>query len=154
MSEHRIMLQWRRNTPEFELRTYSRDHDVTFKNGRTLGMSSAPAYRGNPDAVDPEEMLVASLSSCHMLTFLAIAAAGGVIVDAYEDQAIGHLEKNSDGKLAITRVTLRPKITFPQGKVPHSKALMEMHQRAHEDCFIANSVKSEVTIEAYETQHA
>ena len=89
-----------------------------------------------------------------MLTFLAIAAGNKLTVDSYEDQAIGHLEKNSEGKQAITRVTLRPRITFAEGSAPHSKMLMEMHERAHEQCFIASSVKTDVTIEAHEAQHA
>lgn len=154
MSEHRITLAWQRNTPDFEPRSYSRDHNVVFKNGTTVGMSAAAAYRGNPDAVDPEEMLVGSLASCHMLTFLFIAASKKFTIDSYEDDAVGHLEKNSDGKLAITRVTLRPKIVFSGDSKPDAATLEAMHHQAHDQCFIASSVKCDVTVESREPQHA
>lgn len=154
MSEHRINLAWRRDTPDFDLRTYSRDHTTTFKNGLEVVMSAAPAYRGSAEAVDPEEMLVASLSSCHMLTFLAIAAGRKFIVDSYQDDAVGHLEKNDGGKLAITRVELRPAIRFSHGAAPDAATLDAMHHEAHEKCFIASSVKTHVTIESREPQSA
>ena len=92
-------------------------------------------------------MLVGSLSSCHMLTFLALAAGRKLVVDSYEDDAIGVLEKNADGKQAITHVTLRPRIIF-SGQQPDAAMLDELHHKAHEQCFIASSVKTEVTIEA------
>jgi len=154
MSEHHITLDWQRHTPDFELRSYNRDHTATFKNGEKVGMSSAAAYRGNAEKVDPEEMLVASLSSCHMLTFLAIAAGKKFIVDSYVDKAVGHLEKNEQGKNAITRVELRPKITFADGHAPDAHALEELHHKAHEECFIANSVTTKVTVVSPEPQHA
>ena len=141
MSEHRAQLSWRRTSPDFDVATYSRDHRVTFKNGKPLEMSATPTYRGNPAMVDPEEAFVASLSSCHMLTFLAIA-----VVDSYKDDAIGHLEKNAEGALAITRVTLRPRTKFA-GQAPNAAMLREMHEKAHHQCFIANSVKTNVTVE-------
>lgn len=148
MSEHRITLQWKRQTPDFDYKTYNRDHRVTFKNGESLGMSAAVAYKGNPSLVDPEEAFVASLSSCHMLTFLAVAANRRFIVDRYEDDATGHLEKNGNGKLAITRVTLRPRITFAPGSAPDVATLEALHEKAHHECFIANSVLTEVTVES------
>jgi organic hydroperoxide reductase OsmC/OhrA len=146
MPEHRIQLSWQRSTPDFSAKTYSRDHRVTFKNRQALGMSAAPAYRGNPAMVDPEEAFVASLSSCHMLTFLFVAASRKLVIDSYEDDAVGHLEKNSEGRLAITRVVLRPKIKFA-GQPPDAATLRKMHESAHHDCFIASSVKTDVTVE-------
>ena len=149
MSEHRITLNWKRTSPDFEYKTYNRDHSVEFKNGQSVGMSAAPKYLGSPAKIDPEEMLVASLSSCHMLTFLAIAAKKKLLVDAYEDDAIGVLAKNAEGKLAITQVTLRPRITF-SGTQPDEATLEEMHHESHEQCFIASSVKCEMSVEPQE----
>jgi organic hydroperoxide reductase OsmC/OhrA len=96
--------------------------------------------------VDPEEAFVASLSSCHMLTFLAIACKQKFVLDSYEDEAVGHLEKNADGELAITRVELRPKITWGDDRKPSAEELDKIHHAAHESCFIANSVKTEVRV--------
>ncbi len=108
--------------------------------------TAAPAYLGNPANVDPEEAYVASLSSCHMLTFLAIACKQKFVLDSYEDEAVGHMEKNAEGKLAITRVELRPKIKFAGEKQPTPEELEQLHHGAHDNCFIANSVKTEVTV--------
>ncbi len=109
--------------------------------------SAAPAYLGNPKNVDPEEAYVASLSSCHMLTFLAIACKQKFVMDDYADEAVGYMEKNAEGKMAITRVTLKPKIKFSGDKQPTPEELDKMHHGAHDQCFIANSVKTEVTVE-------
>jgi len=108
--------------------------------------TAAPAYLGNPANVDPEEAFVASLSSCHMLTFLAIACKQKFVLDSYEDEAVGHMEKNAEGKMAITRVDLHPKITWRGDRIPSAEQLDKMHHAAHENCFIANSVKTEVTV--------
>lgn len=147
MSDHRANLRWRRETPDFDYQSYSRDHAVTFKNGETVTMSASPTYRGSAQAIDPEEMLVASIASCHMLTFLAIAARQKLVIDSYEDDAVGVLEKNADGKLAITRVTLRPKVKFSGGG-PDADSLKDMHHQSHEACFIANSVTCDITIDS------
>ena len=109
--------------------------------------SAAPAYLGNPKYVDPEEAFVASLSSCHMLTFLAVACKKKFVLDEYVDEAVGHMEKNAEGKLAITRVVLRQKTKFSGDKQPSKEELDEMNHTAHEQCFIASSVKTEVMIE-------
>jgi organic hydroperoxide reductase OsmC/OhrA len=109
--------------------------------------SAAPAYLGNPKLVDPEEAFVASLSSCHMLTFLAIACKKKFVLDDYVDEAVGLMEKNADGRLAITRVTLRQRLKFSGDKQPTAEELKEMNHAAHEQCFIANSVKTEVKVE-------
>lgn len=109
--------------------------------------SAAPAYLGNPNLVDPEEAFVASLSSCQMLTFLAIAAKKKFVLDEYVDEATGYMEKNAEGRLAITRVTLRPRLKFSGEKQPTAHEIEETNHAAHEQCFIANSVKTEITIE-------
>jgi organic hydroperoxide reductase OsmC/OhrA len=147
MSEHRIQLKWSRETATFDYAAYNRSHAVTFKNDQALKMSAAPAYKGDPSLVDPEEAFVASLSSCHMLTFLAIASRKKLVVDRYVDDAVGVMEKNDEGKLAVTRVTHRPRIEF-SGTTPDDAALSDLHDQAHHECFIASSVKTHVTVES------
>ena len=142
MSEHRATIRWQRSTEDFKYETYTRDHTWSFE-AETVNASAAPKYLGTPERVDPEEAFVATLSSCHMLTFLAIAARKKLVVDSYADEAIGWMEKNEDGRLAVTRVELRPKIKFA-GDGPTPEQLEKMHHMSHEQCFIANSVKTEV----------
>jgi organic hydroperoxide reductase OsmC/OhrA len=147
MSEHKITLTWKRGDTPFEYQKYSRDHTWKFDGGHEMQASAAPAYLGNQKLVDPEEAFVASLSSCHMLTFLAIAAKKKFVLDEYIDDAVGHMEKNAEGRLAITRVTLNQRLKFSGEKQPTDQELEEMNHTAHEQCFIANSVKTEVTVE-------
>lgn len=147
MSEHHATVSWRRETPDFAYETYRRDHEWSFDAGVTVRASSAPAYQGSESCVDPEEAFVASASSCHMLTFLAIAARKRYVVDSYEDRAVGVLAKDEAGSLAITRITLRPVVKFGGEKQPNGEDLERLHAQAHRACFIANSVKSEIVIE-------
>ena len=144
MSEHRATLRWTRGDSGFGYKEYSRDHDWTFPNGHTLRASAAPKYLGNEDCVDPEEAYVASLSSCHMLTFLALASMQGFVLDSYEDEAVGTLAFNTDKKLAITSIALHPKTQFSGDKQPTREELEALHHKAHEECFIANSVTTEI----------
>ena len=102
MSEHKVTLKWERGGTEFSYQRYPRDHTWSFDGGHTMTATAAPAYLGNPANVDPEEAFVASLASCHMLTFLSIACKQKFVLDSYEDEAVGHMEKNADGKLAIS----------------------------------------------------
>jgi len=146
MSEHKVTLRWERGGTEFSYQKYPRDHTWSFEGGHRMVASAAPAFLGNPAHVDPEEAFVASLSSCHMLTFLAIACKQKFVLDSYEDEAVGHLEKTADGKLAITRVELRPQIMWGGDRKPTVEELDKMHHAAHENCFIANSVKTEVNV--------
>jgi len=146
MSEHRARINWRRETLDFTPNTYGRDHTWSFSDTVQVRASAAPDYRGNAEFVDPEQGYVAALSSCHMLTFLALASKRGFTVDTYDDEAIGHLEKNHEGRMAMTRVELRPSITFAQGAAPSSEELAGLHEKAHKYCFIANSVRTEVTV--------
>ena len=148
MSKHLASLRWNRNGKPFTYEGYSRDHAWIFEGGQRLTGSAAEAFLGSPEGVDPEEALVVALSSCHMLTLLAIAAKKGWTVESYDDDAEGTLGKNDAGKLSLTRVTLRPRIIFAEGKTPDAEALQRLHHQAHENCFIANSVKTEVVIEA------
>ena len=150
MSEHKVTLKWERGGAEFSYQKYPRDHTWSFDGGHTMTATAAPAYLGNPTHVDPEEAFVASLSSCHMLTFLAIACKQRFVIDSYEDEAVGHLEKNADGKLAITRVELRPRITWGSDQKPSGEELDKMHHAAHESCFVANSVRTVATVTKFQ----
>ena len=145
MSEHKVALEWRKETEQFTYETYNRNHVLTFEGGAKVAASAAPAYKGDPALVNPEDALVAAISSCHMLTFLAVAAKRKFVVERYSDQAVGVLEKNDKGKLAVTRCTLRPKVTF-SGTPPTAEQLHQLHEQAHAACFIANSVTTAVTI--------
>jgi len=148
MSEHKATIVWARNGADFGYKTYPRDHAWRFDNGIEIPGSAAPAYLGNPDRVDPEGAFVAALASCHMLTFLALASNRGFVVDSYEDCAVGHLGKNANGKMAVVRVDLHPQITFSGAKLPAQTDLDWLHDKAHKECFIANSVNTEVTVTA------
>jgi len=147
MSEHKMTLTWKRGDLPFEYLKYSRNHTWKFDGGHEMTASAAAAYLGDPKNVNPEEAYVASLSSCHMLTFLAIACKQKFVLDEYTDDAVGHMEKNAGGEMAITKVTLKPKITFSGEKKPSAEELDKMHHAAHENCFIASSVKTEITVE-------
>ena len=148
MSEHRASIRWKRITADFTYDSYNRAHEMRFNEGTiVVPASAAPAFKGDTDRVDPEEAFVAALSSCHMLTFLALCARKRLIVDSYDDDAVGVMEKGSDGKLWVSRVTLRPRIRFAGGTSVEPAALAEIHHKAHGECFIANSVKTDVSVE-------
>jgi organic hydroperoxide reductase OsmC/OhrA len=147
MSEHVVDVSWSRGEHEFTYQTYNRDHEWRFDGGVTVPGSANPAYLGTEaGTVDPEEAFVAALSSCHMLTFLAIAAKKRLVVDSYVDHAVGVMAKNEAGRVAITQVTLHPVITFA-GEAPDEAALERLHHLSHQECFIANSVTTEVLVE-------
>ncbi len=148
MSEHRAQVQWARGDVPFTPETYPRNHTWQFGADVVVPASAAPGYRGDADRVDPEEGLVAAVSSCHMLTFLAVAAKRGHEVDSYEDDAVGYLEKNENGRLAVTRIVLRPVIRFVDGTAPDDEALNKLHASAHRNCFITNSVRADVEVQA------
>jgi organic hydroperoxide reductase OsmC/OhrA len=146
MSTHEAHVSWSRTSPDFLYDTYPRAHTVRWGSGGSQPASSAPEYLGDPDRLNPEEAFVGALSSCHMLTFLAICARKRLTVDHYEDQAVGFLEKNAAGRLAITRVELRPVVRFAPGVEVDADALARLHDTAHRNCFIAQSVQSEVRV--------
>jgi organic hydroperoxide reductase OsmC/OhrA len=145
MSEHVVDVSWSRGEHEFTYRSYSRDHTWAFDGGDTVTASANPAYLGSEAAVDPEEAFIAALASCHMLTFLAIAAKKRFVVDTYDDHAVGVMAKNEAGRVAITKVTLSPRIVFAGAK-PDTTTLDRMHHLAHDQCFVANSVTTQVTV--------
>ncbi len=148
MSEHHAGVSWKRTSADMTYDTYNRTHEVLFNDGTiVLPGSAAPGFLGDADRVDPEEAFVGALSSCHMLTFLAICSRQRLIVDTYEDSAVGHLEKGPDGRLWVTRVTLKPHVKFAPGIDVDVATLTEIHHKSHEGCFVANSVKTAVTVE-------
>ena len=151
MSEYTAEILWQRGDQDFLANTYSRRHSLRFDGGAEWAGSSSPHVVPLPfsdaSAVDPEEAFVASLSSCHMLWFLTMAVKRKFCVDRYFDAASGGMEKNADGKMAMTVVTLRPEVTFSGENLPTREQIEHMHHRAHEECFIANSVKTEVRCE-------
>lgn len=148
MSEHRASLRWRRTSADFTYDSYNRAHEILYKNGDiVIPASSAPEFKGDRERVDPEEAFVASLSSCHMLTFLAICARKRLAVDTYDDDAVGKLDKGASGKFWMANVTLRPRVRFAAGVNVDNATLNDIHHRAHEECFIANSVTTHVAVE-------
>ena len=148
---YNVIVSWKKNLDEVFIDSqYSRAHTWIFDGGIELAASSSPHVvplpMSNEFAVDPEEAFVASLSSCHMLWFLSIAAEKNYVVESYEDHAEGFLGKNTDGKLAMTKVTLKPKVIFNSKTVPLREEVDKLHHMAHEKCFIANSVKTEIVV--------
>ena len=153
MSEFTATITWQRDAQAaFIDNRYSRRHDWHFDGGTVVPGSSSPHSVplpfSDPVAVDPEEAFVASISSCHMLWFLHLAAKAGWIVDDYRDAAIGTMARNAEGRVAMTRVTLRPAVSFGGERAPTRAELLQLHHTAHEECYIANSVKTEVRCES------
>jgi organic hydroperoxide reductase OsmC/OhrA len=151
MSEHKAIIAWKRTSPDFLTGKYSREHTWTFDGGVTLPASPSPSVvpvpYSNPAHVDPEEAFVASISSCHMLTFLYLAGKAGFQVDSYRDEAVGVMTKNERGVPWISAVTLHPKVAYSGEKLPAPADIERLHHFAHEQCFIANSIKTEVKVE-------
>jgi organic hydroperoxide reductase OsmC/OhrA len=149
MSEHRATIDWRRGDAAFDYETYSRSHLLRFDGDIAVPARAAPAAipataAGGP-GVDPEQAFVASLSSCHMLWFLHLACRAGHVVERYVDEAGGVLGKTAAGRMAMTRVTLSPVVTF-SGEAPSAAAYAALHEKAHARCYIANSVTTEVVL--------
>ena len=152
MAQYSSTLLWRRDdNAAFVDHRYSRRHTLHFDGGAVVPGSSSPHIvplpYSDPAGVDPEEAFVASLSSCHMLWFLDLAARAGWVVNSYRDQATGTLARNAEGQQAMTRVLLRPAVQFAPDKGPTTGELLALHHRAHASCYIANSVRTEVVCE-------
>lgn len=155
MSSYTAKITWKTDSPDtFTKNRYTRGHTWSFDGGIEVPASSSPHAVRVPfsveEAVDPEEALVAAASSCHMLTFLWIAAQRGFVIDSYEDNAVGELTKGDDGKQWISRITLDPQIAWSGEKTPTAEELAEMHHAAHEGCYIANSIRSEIVVKTPE----
>jgi organic hydroperoxide reductase OsmC/OhrA len=150
MSSYQATVQWSRDGANFLDNKYSREHQWIFDGGATVTASSSPHVvptpYSNPAAVDPEEALIVALASCHMLSFLYLVGLSGFVVDEYRDQATGKMAKNEAGKRWISEVTLHPKVLFSGQKTPDRAEIADLHHRAHEECFIANSVRTDVRV--------
>ncbi|WP_028975191.1 OsmC family protein [Spirochaeta cellobiosiphila] len=149
MAEYKAFIHWTDTENKFHTGRYSRAHSWAFDGGITVKASSSPHVVRLPfsaeDALDPEEALVASVSSCHMLTFLFLAGNDGWDIESYEDKALGFMEKNEKGIPWISRIKLEPKIRY-RGESPQKSQLEDLHHRAHDQCYIANTIKSEVLV--------
>jgi organic hydroperoxide reductase OsmC/OhrA len=152
VSEYTVTIHWTRRGAIFIDNRYSREHTWKFDGGVQVPASASPHVvplpLSNASCVDPEEAFVASLSSCHMLWFLSIAAKRGFVVEDYVDQADGLMERNGEGRLAITHVTLHPVIRYGGDRLPTDAEIEEIHHQAHESCFLANSVKTTISVAA------
>jgi len=150
MSEHKAAIDWKCTSPDFLTGKYSREHTWTFDGGFTVPASPSPwvvpVPYSNPAHVDPEEAFVAAVSSCHMLTFLYLNYQEGFRVDSYRDEAIGVMTKNEKGVAWVSSVTLNPQIAYGGDKLPTPADEARLHHLAHEQCFIANSIKTDVTV--------
>jgi organic hydroperoxide reductase OsmC/OhrA len=150
MADHKAKIHWQRTSETFLTGKYSREHTWSFDGGLTVPASPSPSVvpppYSNPASVDPEEAFVASISSCHMLTFLYVASKQGFQVDSYTDEAVGSMTKNERGVPWVSSVALNPNIVFSGGKLPTAADLDHLHHLAHEQCFIANSVKTQISV--------
>jgi organic hydroperoxide reductase OsmC/OhrA len=150
MSTYTATIRWTREGPDFLKGQYSRAHEWAFDGGHVMKASASPHIVPAPwsdlEGVDPEEAFVASLSSCHMLFFVDFARRAGFVVDSYVDEAEGVIERRADGKMWMSRVTLHPRVAFSVDKTPSDSELADLHHKAHEACFIANSVTTDVII--------
>jgi organic hydroperoxide reductase OsmC/OhrA len=143
-------LTWNRHDLPFTAKTYDRTHHLTFGGGVSIEASSAAEFLGKAALPNPEELFTASISSCFMLTFLYLAAMKGVVIDTYQAEATATLAKNAEGKMAVTEVIIKPRLAFHENKHPDATLLDELFKKAHENCFISSSVKSNVKVE-YQT---
>ncbi|OYW74166.1 MAG: peroxiredoxin [Verrucomicrobia bacterium 12-59-8] len=151
MSKHTATVRWKNNDPDFLSRRYSREHTLLFDGGATMPGSPSPqivpAPWSNPAGIDPEEMFIASVSSCHMLWFLHVACDAGLLPESYDDAAEGIMTKNERGALWISQITLQPRIVWGGDKKPKDTEVEHLHHLAHEQCFIANSIKTKVIVQ-------
>jgi organic hydroperoxide reductase OsmC/OhrA len=146
MGDFKINARWHLDKPDFSPHVYNRDHLLDFGGQNILRSSASPDYHGNPQCVNAEQLLVASLASCHMLTFLAIASKREFVVTSYVDEATGILGKNEAGRTAITKIELHPFVTFVHDKAPTDEEFDRLQQHAHEACFIARSLAGSIKV--------
>jgi len=153
MAQHKAKIEWKCTTPDFRLGKYAREHTWSFDGGVSVPASAAPAVVpapwSNPAHVDPEEAFVASISSCHMLTFLHVARLAGFQIESYADEAVGEMAKNERGVAWVAVVTLNPTIVYSGDKRPTHEQEAELHHKAHDGCFVSQSVKTDVKVAGY-----
>ena len=146
MSKHEATISWHRQPHSSDQTTYSRNHAVTLSGNQILEASASVEFKGDSSCADPEQMLVGAVSSCHMLFFLAIAEFQGIRVESYKDNPQGYLEKGAKGGMQITRIALAPKVVFGGDKHPDQAGIAKIHESAHKNCFIRNSITASVEI--------
>ncbi|AUH71947.1 OsmC family protein [Legionella sainthelensi] len=146
MTEHKVAVEWIRNTSDFFYETYNRTYTITYSGGKKIQASNPPQYFGEAEFPNPEELLLSAVSSCYMQTFLAVACKFGFIIDNYADIATGVTGKNEKGKNCITDITLNAKVTFAGTNKPDSATLDKIRDKSHDYCFISNTVNSSLTI--------
>ena len=153
MAQHKAKIEWKCTTPDFRLGKYTREHTWSFDGGVSVPASAAPAVVpapwSNPAHVDPEEAFVASISSCHMLTFLHVARLAGFQIESYADEAVGEMAKNERGGAWVAVVTLNPTIVYSGDKRPTHEQEAELHHKAHDGCFVSQSVKTDVKVSGF-----
>ncbi len=153
MAQHKAKIEWKCTTPDFRLGKYTREHTWSFDGGVSVPASAAPAVVpapwSNPANVDPEEAFVASISSCHMLTFLHVARLAGFQIESYADEAVGEMAKNERGVAWVAVVTLNPTIVYGGDKRPTHEQEAELHHKAHDGCFVSQSVKTDVKVSGF-----
>jgi len=148
---YKVNINWTRHTDAFHAKSFDRTHQITFGGGSTIEGSSAPEFLGKAELVNPEELFAASITSCLMLTFLYWAAVKGLVIDQYSAETVGTLAKNEEGKMAMTEIVIKPKVTFSGTNLPDAALIQELFNKAHENCFISNSVKTLITIQTENT---
>jgi len=153
MAQHKAKIEWKCTTPDFRLGKYTREHTWSFDGGVSVPASAAPAVVpapwSNPANVDPEEAFVASISSCHMLTYLHVARLAGFQIESYADEAVGEMAKNERGVAWVAVVTLNPTIVYSGDKRPTHEQEAELHHKAHDGCFVSQSVKTDVKVSGF-----
>lgn len=147
MAQHKTTITWQRINSDFSYETYDRTHKITFGTGSQIEASNPAEYFGKAELPNPEELMISALASCYMLTFLAVACKQGFTVDRYMDDAIGITGKNAQGKNCITEITLKPRVTFSSAHRPAAETLSRMREKAHEHCFISNSINALLNID-------
>ncbi|MBC7713498.1 MAG: OsmC family protein [Rhizobacter sp.] len=146
MDKFIINIDWQRSSDDFSYDTFNRAHVIYVGGDQTIHNSAAPEYKGDSDMTNPEELFASSLASCHMLTFLAVASKSGYIVDNYECKAEAFMGKNASGKMSVTEITLHPQTVFSGDKHPSEEQLKSLHDKAHANCFIAQSINTKVNV--------
>lgn len=146
MSAYIINLEWKNETGDFSYEKFNRSHEITFSGDQIVHNSSAPEYFGDSTRANPEELLAAALASCHMLTFLAVASKSGYHVNNYQCKSEALMGKNAEGRISVTEINLTPAIVFSGDKRPDAEQLKGLHDKAHRNCFIAQSIQSKVNI--------
>lgn len=146
MSTYVINLEWKKTSEDFSYEKFNRNHSLSFSGNQTLKNSASPDYFGNADMANPEELLASALASCHMLTFLAVASKSGYTVEAYNCKSEAFMGKNAEGRMSVAEITLTPAIVFSGDKIPTDEQLKSLHDKAHKNCFIAQSLQTKVNI--------